>query len=91
MQAAVGLALLLALSELLVEGANMAEKVTPETIYQHPRGWWFKYETFKTAWCGPFKTAEEATAVARKLITSHRQVIELIEVQLWEQREVSLR
>jgi hypothetical protein len=58
-------------------------------IHQHPRGWWFFDERpHGGGWCGPFPSAEEAEKTARMLISDNQKTIPLIEMQLWEQKEV---
>lgn len=61
--------------------------IAPEILHQHPRGWWFLDERART-WCGPFPSAEEAEKTARMLISDNQKTIPLIEMQLWEQKEV---
>lgn len=60
----------------------------PEMIHQHPRGWWFYYEAALPTWCGPFPSAEEAEKTARMLVPDNQKTIPLVEMQLWEQKEV---
>ena len=66
------------------------EEIPPIISYKHPRGWWFEYKTFKTGWCGPFATFEEAEKNARMLNSPAHKTIRIIEMQLCEQRDVKL-
>lgn len=63
----------------------------PESIHTHPRGWWFHHEAALSTWCGPFTSAEEAEKTARMLISDNQKEIELIELQMWEQKIVKVK
>lgn len=62
----------------------------PSTIYCNPRGWWFNGGLEPEHWSGPFETPEEAEKTARMLVPNKQETIKLINLQLWESREIRI-
>lgn len=60
----------------------------PSTIPCSPRGWWYNRDREADCWTGPFDTPEEAEKVARMLMPGKQKSLVLINLQLWEQREI---
>ena len=59
-------------------------------IHCSPRGWWFFGGVSSDQWTGPFDTPEEAEEAARSLLPTSFDTIVLLNLQLWEKREVQI-
>lgn len=66
----------------------MSDKIN--IIQSSPRGWWYNDGRVADQWHGPFATPEEAEEMAIALAPDKQEFITLINLQLWEHREVKI-